>query len=311
MNEKKVKRKGDKRNELFFLLVFFIFSLLTILLGILCLNGAESHWIERRFLWLSIGVCGLATLLCGLFVWFTLSRKETLIKMGVSIYALLLFFLVVCFTLQRTGFFKIVKTAEGLEAYIKKAGVWMPIFYIVLQFLQVVILPIPSIVSTAAGVALFGSSWALLYSMVGILSGSILAFFIGRKLGGRAVSWIVGKENLEKWQKKCKGKDNIFLSLMFILPFFPDDVLCFLAGLSSMTTQYFLIVIFISRLVGIAATCYSIDLIPFNTWWGIMLWVLFIVGIVIAIIVLYKNIDKIQRYLHRKKKKSKEEKKSV
>ncbi len=303
MKEKKIVKRDGRKSDAFFLLVFFIFSLLTILLGVLCLYGVNNVWVSSNLLWLSIAVCLLATTVCGVFVWATLSGKEKTVKAGISVYALSLFFLLLCFILQRTGFFEVIKTSQGLEAYIQRAGVWMPIFYVILQFLQVVILPIPSIASTAAGVALFGANQAFLYSMIGILSGSLLAFFIGRKLGGRAVAWIVGKESLEKWQKKCKGKDNVFLSLMFILPLFPDDVLCFLAGLSSMSTKYFLGIIFFSRLIGIAATCYSIDFIPFNTWWGIALWVFFLVALAVIFVLVYKNIDKIQRFFHRKRKK--------
>ena len=165
----------------------------------------------------------------------------------------------------------------------------MPIIYIALQFLQVVVLPIPSIVSTIAGVALFGAFWAMVYSLTGILLGSLLAFFIGRKFGYKAVSWMIGEDSLSKWQKKLKGKDNLFLTLAFILPIFPDDILCFVAGLSSMTMRYFLSVIFLSRVMGIFATCYSVDLIPFNTWWGILIWIAIILMVTLSFIFIYKN----------------------
>lgn len=117
--------------------------------------------------------------------------------------------------------------------------------------------------------------------------------------------------------KKVKGKDNFILTAMFILPLFPDDMLCFVAGLSSMTWQYFLIMIVISRLIGIAATCYSIDFIPFNTWWGILIWIILIAVVIIAFVLLYKNLDAINswfnkkfRWGNRKKQKTKEERQS-
>lgn len=186
----------------------------------------------------------------------------------------------------------------------------MPIIYTLLQFLQVVLLPIPSVVSTLVGVALFGAFWATVYSLIGILLGSITAFFIGRKFGYKAVAWMVGEETLNKWQKKLKGKDNLFLTAAFVLPLFPDDILCFIAGLSTMTTRYFLIVIFLARAIGITATCYSIDFIPLNTWWGITLWGIFFAAVVVGFIFIYKNMDKIQAKLKqiRRKKKDKTDK---
>ena len=171
----------------------------------------------------------------------------------------------------------------------------MPLLYILLQFLQVIVLPIPSIVSTIAGIALFGAVKTLIYSFLGIILGSFLAFLIGRKLGNKAVSLMVGKEKLDKWQKKLKGKDNLFLSLMFLLPLFPDDILCFLAGLSTMSWGYYTVIILISRILALSATCFSVDFIPFTTWWGITIWCVIAICITLIFIIIYKNFDKIQR----------------
>ncbi|MBQ8876319.1 MAG: TVP38/TMEM64 family protein [Clostridia bacterium] len=179
----------------------------------------------------------------------------------------------------------------------------MPLLYILLQFLQVVVLPIPSIVSTLAGLALFGAVKTLLYSFVGIALGSFFAFWIGRKLGNRAVAWMVGEETLRKWQKKLKGKDRLFLTLMFLLPLFPDDILCFLAGLSTMGWGYFTFVILLSRALALSTTCFSVDFIPFTTWWGGLFWVLFAIILIVIFVFIYKNLDKIQQKIDRIKAK--------
>ncbi len=305
MNEKK-EEEGSKRNERIFLLVFFCVALACVVLAALCLYRAEASFVRRRRLLWCVGCSALLALGVVVFLWASLRKRKTLCKSLLSVYGFLLFCLAICYFLQITGFFRMVKTPEKLEAYLERAGFWMPLLYMLLQFLQVVILPIPSIVSTLAGVALFGAFWTTVYSLVGILLGSIVAFFIGRRLGVKAVSWIVGKESLRKWQKKLKGKDGLALTLMFILPLFPDDILCFLSGLSSMSTGYFLTVIFISRILAIAATCYSFDFIPFTTWWGITLWVVFIALFIFAFLFLYKYLDKIQRKWQAWKKRRKE-----
>ena len=245
----------------------------------------------------------LLTLSCGMSILFVLKGKDGLAKASISVYVFLLFCLTLIFIFQKTGFFKLVNSTEGLQNYLEKSGAWMPILYIVLQYLQVIILPIPTVVSTVAGLALFGPFQTLIFSFIGITLGSITAFFIGRKFGYKAVVWIVGAETLDKWQKKLKGKDNLILTIMFVLPLFPDDVLCFIAGLSSMTNRYFLVMIVLTRLIGIAGTCYSFDFIPFNTWWGILIWVIFISAVVFAFVFVYKNMDKIQRYFKRIRRK--------
>ncbi len=299
--DKKACVRKDGRKELLFLLVFFVLSVFTAVLGELCLSVIKTPFIKERFLLFSVIVGILSNVIFGLSVWFTLSGKEILLKGALMAYLLTIVLLLLYFLLQKTGFFEVIGDAEKLQAYLTKAGIWMPTYYISLQFLQVVILPIPSIVSTAAGVALFGAFWATIYSLIGIWLGSALAFYIGRRFGNRAVSWLIGEETLRKWQKKMKGKDNLFLTLTFVLPLFPDDVLCFFAGLSSMSVGYFFTVIFFARLLGIAATCYSVDFIPLNTWWGIALWGVFIASIIVIFFLVYKNMDKIQRFFSKKK----------
>ncbi len=298
MQDMKTHKKKEERKWLF-LIVFFLFTAFCILFSVLCIYGTNNLFVTKNRAWMSVVSVVALCLLCGVCVYFTLRDKETIIKTFLSLYIFLGFCLTLIYIFQKTGFFNIVNTPEKLQAYIEKSGAWMPILYILLQYLQVVILPIPSIVSTVAGVALFGPFKTAIYSLIGILLGSATAFFIGRKLGARTVTWIIGEGALKKWQRKLKGKDSLFLTVMFLLPVFPDDVLCFVAGLSSMTTNYFLVMIFISRLLAVFATCYSFEFIPFDTWWGLMLWGIFIVGIITSFIILYKNMDDIQEKIRK------------
>lgn len=271
-----------------------------IVFATLCLYSSINLFVIRNALWLSIVSGGFITALFVFCVYLYFRGKERLFKAIFILYILLLFCLILCFVLQKTGFFSVIKNSDSLQAYLENAGAWMPLFYVLLQYLQVVVLPIPSIVSTVAGVALFGALRTTLYSLIGILLGSLTAFFIGRKLGNKAVSWMVGEETLDKWQKKVKGKDNLILTLMFLLPVFPDDILCFIAGLSSMSFTYFTVMIVVSRTLAITATCYSVNFIPFNTWWGITIWGVLIALIVFVFIYIHRHFDKIQNALSKR-----------
>lgn len=303
MEQERIQRKDEKKGTRLFIFVFCFFTGLCAVFGWLCLRGTQNLLIVRYRLLLTVLQSLFFLSLGGLCVWFVFSHKHTLAKSFLSLYILILFSLILIFIFQKTGFFAVVRNPDKLQEYLKKAGMWMPLFYTALQFLQVVILPIPSVASTIVGVALFGAFQAMVYSLIGIVLGSYTAFFIGRKLGNKAVVWMIGEDSLKKWQRKMKGKDNLFLTSMFLLPLFPDDILCFVAGLSSMTTKYFLSMVLISRVIAIAGTCYSIDFIPFNTWWGILIWSLFLVGVVVAFILVYKNMDKLQSWLKKRKAK--------
>ena len=295
--EQKHRQESEREQKRLFLLLFFLLSMTSIILGLFGLEGADVPFIQRHFVLLSITFGVLICLLFSLSAWSIYAKKDVIVKGMLILYVFLVFASAVCLVLLKTGFFRLVNSPETLQEYLEKTGAWMPVLYIVLQYLQVVLLPIPTFVSTVAGVALFGSFWAMIYSLVGVILGSITAFFIGRKLGNKAVAWMVGEETLTKWQTKLKGKDKFFLTVMFLLPLFPDDVLCFLAGLSTMTTQYFLKMILIARIIGISTTCYSINLIPFTTWWGIAIWVLLGIAIIVGFIFINKNMEKIQRII--------------
>ncbi len=291
--DKKIIGRGDA----ILAVLLTLLAMGCIVFGILCLFGIDNTWLQKYFIVCASMLGGLIILFCALSIWLLLRGRKIFPKAALSGFMLLLFIFIVWFVLQRTGFFAVFRDADSLQEYLSRAGAWMPILYILLQFLQVVLLPIPSVVSTVAGVALFGAFWTMIYSLVGIILGSILAFYIGRKWGNRAVSWMIGKDSLKSWQRKLKGKDNIFLTIMFILPLFPDDVLCFLAGLSSMSTGYFFIMMSLSRIIAIASTCYSVNFIPFDTWWGLLIWAILITGIIIGAILAYKNMDKLQKRL--------------
>ncbi len=273
---------------------------------VLCLTYFIQKWHEA--LWwtaiISMSVLNLALLIIDIV--FYLRQKETIDKLCITIYVMVIFFAAVFYALLATGFMDIVRDEDSLEEYLARSGGWMGVVFTVLQFLQVVILPIPSTVTVVAGTALFGPLKGSLLSLLGIFIGSTVAFLVGRYAGIRVVSWLVGRETLEKWLKKVKGKDKLLLSAMFLLPVFPDDILCFVAGMSSMSLPYFLGVIAVSRVLAIFTTSYSITLIPLNTWWGLLIWAILIVLVIVLFIFLYKKSDAIlgwfEKKFHREKR---------
>ena len=50
-------------------------------------------------------------------------------------------------------------------------------------------------------------------------------------------------------------KAPIFLALAFLFPFFPDDVLCILAGLTSISLRRFLVIMLLTRPWGLLFSC--------------------------------------------------------
>lgn len=305
MNNEKRERKNracKKQARLAYnLLVLFLFAAGCIVFEILTIRLVKEGFVARNAS-LLIGLSVGATVLLLVFSLIVLlTEKEKLYKMLLTAFFILLFFLILLFIIVKTDFIVILQSPELYQKFLEQTGAWMPVLYIVFQFLQVVLLPIPSVVSTLAGVALFGPLKTALYSLIGILAGSFTGFFIGRKLGYKAVVWLVGEDDLNKWLKKVKGKDNLILTLMFVLPLFPDDVLCFISGLSTMSLKYFSVMIIISRVISVFTTCFSFEFIPFNTWWGILIWAIIFIVVIAAFLLIYKNLEKINNWLKKKR----------
>ena len=299
-----MKNTLKNKNTWFNLAVLLLFTAIIIPFEILCLNQVNEGILHEIKEYLT-PICVILSIIM-LFVsfFFFLKKMDGLFKLCIIIYILLSFSLIVVFLMQKSGFFEMIKTPESFAEYLEKSGQWMPIAYILLQFLQVLILPIPSVVSTAAGVALFDAFPTLLYSYCAIVPASIIAFFLGRKLGRKAVVWMIGESTLVKWQEKLHGKDNLVLTAMFLLPVFPDDVLCFVAGLSSMSNKYYIVMILICRLVNISGTVYSLNFIPFTTWWGILLWIILAIVFCLIFFYVYKRTDEIEQWFKKKVKKN-------
>lgn len=267
---------------------------------LLCLQHFYGQW--KNAVYLSVLIIG--SILNGAIlitdVVCCILSKAIITRSCITAYVLLDFLAILLFILVRTGFFEVIRDEQSFEAFLERSGNWMAVLFVVLQFLQVVILPIPSTVTVVAGSALFGPLVGSLLSLLGIVIGSLVAFLVGRYAGYPVVAWLVGKETLDKWLKKIKGKDKLLLSAMFILPVFPDDVLCFVAGISSMSLPLFLGIITISRVAAIFMTSYSITLIPLNTWWGLLTWAILIALVIVLFVFLYKKSDAILEWFAKK-----------
>ena len=244
--------------------------------------------------WLSFALCAGGGIAGALFYVF---KKQTAYRLTVCTLVFVDICAVVFFALCATGLIAKINSVDGLREYISETGSMAALIYIAFCFLQVVLLPVPGSVAVGVGVAMFGPLKCAIFSFIGIVIGSIVAFYVGRKIGYKAACWIAGKDSIDKWLDKLKGKDYLILSIMFLLPLFPDDVLCFVAGLSSMTDRYFIIMIIITRAISVVSTSFSFELIPFNTWWGIMIWIAILALIVLSFKLVMKYSDKIDRFL--------------
>ena len=209
------------------------------------------------------------------------------------------------FTLVWTGLWKDINSVDKIKNFILRLGFWGRFGFVTLQFLQVTFLPIPAAVSTVAGTMIFGPLQASLLSLSGILLGSAFAFLLGRSFGKKLIVFMVGEETCHKWTKTLTNAKYAFF-VMMLMPVFPDDILCLVAGVTDMTWAFFTITILLTRPIGIFMTCYlgSGEIIPFYGW-GLAVWAVLGAFIVTTVILSLKYGSQIEDFFRKKLKISK------
>ena len=135
---------------------------------------------------------------------------------------------------------------EFVERYHSQAVV----IFIVLQTLQVIAAPVPGEVTGFVGGLLFGPLWGILYSTIGLTLGSWMAFMLARWMGRPLVEAVMNPRTMKRYDYVMKHKGLFLAFLLFLIPGFPKDYLCYVLGLGHMRVRDFLIVCIVGRLLG-------------------------------------------------------------
>lgn len=124
------------------------------------------------------------------------------------------------------------------------------VVFILLQIIQVIAAPIPGELTGFIGGYLYGPVWGTLYSTIGLTIGSWLAFMLSRFFGEPLVESIVKKEVFEKFDHFMEHKGLAVSFLLFLIPGFPKDYLCYIMGLSRIPVGTFIIISTVGRFFG-------------------------------------------------------------
>lgn len=154
-----------------------------------------------------------------------------------------------------TGFFEAVRSEEGLRAYIEGSAPWSHLAFFGLQLASVVVAPIPSNITAAAGAILFGLWPSFLLTWAAVAAGAALVFVLARVLGQEFAGRLVSKKLSDKYLDVIRRKRDVFLALAFLFPFFPDDLLCILAGLTDIHFKRFVVLVLLTRPWGLLVAC--------------------------------------------------------
>src|SRR4030066_1561363 len=157
--------------------------------------------------------------------------------------------------IQLVNLYDFLHDRHELKGFISSFGPYSPIAYVLLQVMQVVIAPIPGGAIEFLGGYLFGAKAGFLYSMIGLLLGSWLAFSLARIFEKVAVEKFVSEQTRNKFDYLVEHQGAILSFILFLIPGFPKDALCYILGLSPMHFGIFLIISTIGRIPGTLMAC--------------------------------------------------------
>lgn len=165
-----------------------------------------------------------------------------------------------CLLIIYLGQKQLLTNPELLQLYLKRLGWIAPFAFILIQIIQVVIPIIPGGVSSAIGIIFFGPMLGFVYNYIGLLIGSYIVFKLVKIYGKSFILKVADEKTFDKyigWLDKGK-KFEIFFTVAILLPGMPDDLLCMIAGLTSMSMKKYMLINILCKPVGLFFYSYGI-----------------------------------------------------
>ena len=144
---------------------------------------------------------------------------------------------------------------EELIKIVQDLGPLGPVVYMLLQALQGIVAPIPSNIVGIVGGFLFGW-WGVLWTTIGATLGATVVFWLSRRYGRKLVEKLVKKESLEKFDFVIGKRASLILFLIFIIPGLPDDIVCYVAGLTDVPLKKLILIFALGRLPAVVSNNY-------------------------------------------------------
>lgn len=160
---------------------------------------------------------------------------------------------------------------ETITAWLSKWGELSWVVFILVRvgctiFLSFV--PACSMAFDAIAIMLFGGvmhyePWKVfIICFVSVIVASCIMDVIGRFGGSRAIIKLVGKKDYDSALELVQEKGIVYVPVMYLLPVFPDDAICLVAGATKIRFWIHFLYIFLFRGIGCATVVFGVAVIP-------------------------------------------------
>lgn len=184
-------------------------------------------------------------------------EKSKKLKLIINIGLIAAFLAVVVFVAIKFGPYltRLASKPQELKETLNSFGWRGVLVFMLFQVLQVIVAAIPGEFVQLAGGYIYGTLTGTLYSLTGIVAGSVIVFYVSRLLGYPLVKTFVSQKNVEKFNFMINSnKSEIAMFLLFLIPGIPKDILTYIAGLTPIKPLRFFAIIFVGRLPALFAS---------------------------------------------------------
>ncbi len=134
---------------------------------------------------------------------------------------------------------------------IRGYGLWGPAILFLLFILQAFLAFIPGQALMIGSGIIYGFAGGFLLTWTSLVIGGQIAFWLSRKFGRPFAEKWIAADVLDRWDKSAAGQGMAFYVIALVMPFVPNDAMCYIAGLGSMSFKRFLLANMLGR--GIAS----------------------------------------------------------
>jgi uncharacterized membrane protein YdjX (TVP38/TMEM64 family) len=135
----------------------------------------------------------------------------------------------------------------AVVASMHQLGFWGPAVLFTLLVWQVFLAFIPGQALMIACGYLYGFWGGMLITWTSLVGGGQAAFLMARRYGRPFAERWVSPGTLVRWDKAAQGQGVGFFALSLVLPIFPNDAMCYIAGLGKISSRRFLAANMIGR----------------------------------------------------------------
>ena len=171
---------------------------------------------------------------------------------------------------------------EAVTDSMQRAGVWGPVILFLLFVLQVFLAFIPGQALMVACGYLYGFWGGFLISWLSLVIGGEAAYVLARKYGRPFAERWVSPEVLSRWDNAAAGQGIAFFAITLVMPLVPNDAMCYVAGLGTISHRRFIAANLLGRGMACVITSAAGALGGNLSWqiWAVLITVFVLIGVI-------------------------------